>query len=145
MAKKREIFKVDEDALKDMMASESIACGKYGIDVSENVLPATENEINVSEVETQGRGKSRKTIRADPGLEKRVEMYRELFLDKRKSVHRKQTYISYDMYCKLSRILPLLSDDMSVPAFLDNVLAHHLETYSKELGELFRRKTQEPF
>lgn len=30
MAKKREIFKVDEDVLKDMMASESISCGKYG-------------------------------------------------------------------------------------------------------------------
>ena len=85
MAKKREIFKVDEDALKDMMASESISCGKSG------------------------------------------------------------TYISYDMYCRLARILPLLSDDMSVPAFLDNVLAHHLETYSEELGELFRRKTPKTF
>lgn len=100
---------------------------------------------NVPEVEKLEQEKSRKTIRADSGLEKKVEMYRELFLDKRRSVHRKQTYISYDMYCKLARILPLLSDDMSVPAFLDNVLAHHLETYSKELGELFRRKTQEPF
>lgn len=28
MAKKREIFKVDEDALKDMMASESISDAK---------------------------------------------------------------------------------------------------------------------
>lgn len=63
----------------------------------------------------------------------------------KKSVHRKQTYISYDMYCRLARILPLLSDDMSVPAFLDNVLAHHLETYSEELGELFRRKTPKTF
>nr|WP_260400782.1 DUF3408 domain-containing protein [Phocaeicola vulgatus] len=34
---------------------------------------------------------------------------------------------------------------MSVPAFLDNVLAHHLETYSEELGELFRRKTPKTF
>ena len=145
MAKKREIFKVDEDVLKDMMASESISCGKSGGDVGGNVVSATEKGKNVSEVEKQEQEKSRKTIRADPGLEKKVEMYRELFLDKRKSVHRKQTYISYDMYCKLARILPLLSDDMSVPAFLDNVLAHHLETYSKELGELFHRKTQEPF
>ena len=145
MAKKREIFKVDEDVLKDMMASESISCGKSGGDVGGNVVSATEKGKNVSEVEKQEQEKSRKTIRADPGLEKKVEMYRELFLDKRKSVHRKQTYISDDMYCKLARILPLLSDDMSVPAFLDNVLAHHLETYSKELGELFRRKTQEPF
>lgn len=145
MAKKREIFKVDEDVLKDMMASESISCGKSGGDVGGNVVSATEKGKNVSEVEKQEQEKSRKTIRADPGLEKKVEMYRELFLDKRKSVHRKQTYISYDMYCKLARILPLLSDDMSVPAFLDNVLAHHLETYSEELGELFRRKTQKTF
>ena len=99
----------------------------------------------VPEVKTQGQEKSRKTIRADPGLEEKVEMYKELFLDRKKSVHRKQTYISYDMYCRLARILPLLSDDMSVPAFLDNVLAHHLETYSEELGELFRRKTPKTF
>ena len=145
MAKKREIFKVDEDVLKDMMASESITWGKSGGDVGGNVVFAAEKGKNVPEVEKLELEKSRKTIRADPGLEKKVEMYRELFLDKRRSVHRKQTYISYDMYCKLARILPLLSDDMSVPAFLDNVLTHHLETYSKELGELFRRKTQEPF
>lgn len=44
MAKRREIFKVDEDALKDMMASESISCGKSGTDVGENVLPVTERE-----------------------------------------------------------------------------------------------------
>ena len=36
-----------------------------------------------------GTGKSRKTIRADPGLEEKVEMYKELFLDRKKSVHRK--------------------------------------------------------
>ena len=62
MAKKREIFKVDEDALKDMMASESISCGKSGADVGENVLPVTEKEKNVPEVKTQGQEKSRKTI-----------------------------------------------------------------------------------
>lgn len=76
MAKKREIFKVDEDALKDMMASESISCGKSGTDVGENVLPVTEKEKNVPEVKTQGQEKSRKTIRADPGLEEKVEMYK---------------------------------------------------------------------
>lgn len=145
MAKKREIFKVDEDALKDMMASESISFTKSEADVKEEAHPAPEKGNSVEEVEKQGQEKSRKMIRADPGLEEKVKMYRELFLDKRRSVHRKQTYISYDMYCKLARFLPLLSDDMSVPAFLDNVLAHHLETYSKELGELFRRKTQKTF
>ncbi len=38
MAKKREIFKVDEDALKDMMASESISCGKSGGTMSVEML-----------------------------------------------------------------------------------------------------------
>lgn len=36
----------------------------------------------MAEVEKLEQEKSRKTIRADPGLEKKVEMYRELFLDK---------------------------------------------------------------
>lgn len=142
MAKKREIFKVDEDALKDMMASESISCGKSGADVGENVLPVTEKEKNVPEVKTQGQEKSRKTIRADPGLEEKVEMYKELFLDRKKSVHRKQTYISYDMYCRLARILPLLSDDMSVPAFW--IMCWHtiLRLTVKSLASCFAEKPQ---
>lgn len=144
MAKKREIFKVNEDALKDMMASESISYMNSKSGCSEN-FPSIEKEEAIREVENQGQEKSRKTIRADPGLEEKVKVYRNLFLDKRKSVHRKQTYISYDVYCQLARILPLLSDDMSVPAFLDNVLEHHLETYNEELGELFRRKTPKTF
>lgn len=144
MAKKREIFKVNEDALKDMMASESISYMNSKSGCSEN-FPSIEKEEVIREVENQGQEKSRKTIRADPGLEEKVKVYRNLFLDKRKSVHRKQTYISYDVYCQLARILPLLSDDMSVPAFLDNVLEHHLETYNEELGELFRRKTPKTF
>lgn len=144
MAKKREIFKVNEDALKDMMASESISYMNSKSGFSEN-SPSIEKEEVIREVENQGQEKSRKTIRADPGLEEKVKVYRNLFLDKRKSVHRKQTYISYDVYCQLARILPLLSDDMSVPAFLDNVLEHHLETYNEELGELFRRKTPKTF
>lgn len=144
MAKKREIFKVNEDALKDMMASESISYMNSKSGFSENSSSIEKEEV-IREVENQGQEKSRKTIRADPGLEEKVKVYRNLFLDKRKSVHRKQTYISYDVYCQLARILPLLSDDMSVPAFLDNVLEHHLETYNEELGELFRRKTPKTF
>ncbi|RHH78059.1 DUF3408 domain-containing protein [Phocaeicola vulgatus] len=144
MAKKREIFKVNEDALKDMMASESISYMNSKSGCSENSSSIEKEEV-IRKVENQGQEKSRKTIRADPGLEEKVKEYRNLFLDKRKSVHRKQTYISYDVYCLLARILPLLSDDMSVPAFLDNVLEHHLGTYNEELGELFRRKTPKTF
>ena len=50
MAKKREIFKVNEDALKDMMARESISCAKPETGSIEN-LPSREAENEVKEVE----------------------------------------------------------------------------------------------
>ena len=62
--------------------------------------------------------------------------------DNSASEYRKQTYICYDTYRRLARILPLLSDGMTVPAFLDNVLDHHLEVYEKELDEMVRLSTQ---
>lgn len=34
----------------------------------------------------------------------------------------------------------MVKEGMTVPAFLDNVLAHHLKTYGEELEELFHRK-----
>ena len=56
--------------------------------------------------------------------------------------YHQQTYISYETYRKLARILPLLSERMTVPVFLDKVLDHHLKLYDEELGELVRRNTQ---
>lgn len=34
----------------------------------------------------------------------------------------------------------MVKEGMTVPAFLDNVLAHHLKTYGEELEKLFHRK-----
>lgn len=117
---KREQTEVDEERLKAMIAGEVSSYRKPDVvnpEVSEEkMIPAKE--------------------------ESKTEAYESLFLSRKESVHRKQTYISYDIYRRLARILPLLSDDMTVPAFLDNVLSHHLETYSEELGELFRLKTE---
>lgn len=117
---KREQTEVDEERLKAMIAGEVSSYRKPAAvnpDASEGkVVPAKE--------------------------ESKAERYESLFLSRKESVHRKQTYISYDIYRRLARILPLLSDDMTVPAFLDNVLSHHLEIYSEEIGELFRLKTE---
>ena len=59
----------------------------------------------------------------------------------KRQVHRKQTYICYETYRRLARILPLLSEGMTVPAFLDNVLDHHLAQYEEELDEMVRQGT----
>ena len=120
---KREQTEVDEERLKAMIAGEVSSYRRPTIDNTE----ATEEKAVPAEKED------------------RAEQYESVFLSRKESVHRKQTYISYDIYRKLARILPLLSDDMTVPAFLDNVLSHHLETYGEELSELLRRKTEKTF
>ena len=120
---KREQTEIDEERLKAMIAGEVSSYRRSTID---NTEVSEEKAMPVKK-------------------EDRAEQYESAFLSRKESVHRKQTYISYDIYRKLARILPLLSDDMTVPAFLYNVLSHHLETYSEELGELFRMKTQKTF
>lgn len=72
----------------------------------------------------------------------RKETCEATFLRRKEAEHRKQTYISYEIYSKLSRILPLLGEGMTVSAVLDNVLTHHPETYRDEMEELFRDKAE---
>lgn len=50
-------------------------------------------------------------------LPEKIQEYRKNFLNRKIAVHRKQTYICYDTYRRFARILPLLSDDMTVPRF----------------------------
>ena len=74
MGKKREILKVDEDGLKEMMGSEWIWCGKCGGDVGENVVGVREKEKNVVEVKREGEEKWGKRIGGEGGVEEKVEM-----------------------------------------------------------------------
>ena len=54
----------------------------------------------------------------------------------------KMTHISYETYSRLARILPLLSEGMTVPAFLDNVLNRHLGEHGDVLDEMVRTGTR---
>lgn len=71
-----------------------------------------------------------------------MKTYRADYLSRREYVHRKQTYISYETYRRLARILPLLSEGMTVPAFLDNVLNRHLDEHGDVLDEMVRTGTR---
>lgn len=71
-----------------------------------------------------------------PALRDKTGEYVGTFLTRKESVHRRQTYINHGTYTKLACVLPLFCDGMTVPVFLDNVLAHHLDTYGQELGGL---------
>lgn len=137
---KREPYSVDEDTLKEIMANETSADGTLNTSRMKKEEPQAPQ---VQEVPEQTPAVSQKANRtAASTLAGKAEKYEAVFLSRKESVHRKQTYISYETYRKLARILPLLSDGMTVPAFLDNVLDHHLAQYDEELGELVRRNTQ---
>jgi len=136
--KKREVFNVDENRLKEIIANDTSADGTPNTSKAEELLevPQTEEAPQKSTVAP------RKANRTPVATMDKAEKYDAMFLSRKESVHRKQTYISYETYRKLARILPLLSDSMTVPAFLDNVLDNHLKQYEEELGELIHRNTQ---
>ena len=128
--KKRGVFNVNEERLKEFMANGTDAEGTPKTPFAEEKT-TRETDIFPSVRED-----------ADKPLPEKIQEYRKNFLNRKIAVHRKQTYICYDTYRRLARILPLLSDGMTVPAFLDNVLDHHLEVYEKELDEMVRLSTQ---
>lgn len=73
----------------------------------------------------------------------REKDYEGLFLKRKSTCHRKQTYISSEIYSRLSLVLPIIAGGMSVPDFLDNVLLYHLEIHGNEIEYLFRKKADE--
>ena len=75
--------------------------------------------------------------------EGKFEEYATVFLVRKAPEPRKQTYISNEIYTRLSCVLPLLSDGMTIPTFLDNVLTNHLETHAEELRELLKCKVKD--
>lgn len=135
---KREAFSVNEERLKEIMAKGTAADGTPKKSQAEEEPQAPQVQDTPEKSSTAPR-KANRTVSA---VTEKVEKYEATFLSRKESVHRKQTYISYETYRKLARILPLLSERMTVPVFLDNVLDHHLKQYEEELGELVRHNTQ---
>ena len=134
--KKRGVFNVNEERLKEFMANGTDAEGTPKTPFAE------EKATRETDIFPSVREEAREPVGSGVSLSEKMQEYRKNFLNRKIAVHRKQTYICYDTYRRLARILPLLSDGMTVPAFLDNVLDHHLEVYEKELDEMVRLSTQ---
>lgn len=68
--------------------------------------------------------------------------YAETFLDRKITGKRKQTYIDSSLYEELAGILPVIASGVSVPAFVNNVLADHLEKHRDVMNEMYRKETE---
>lgn len=68
--------------------------------------------------------------------------YAETFLDRKITGTKKQTYIDSSLYEELAGILPVIASGVSVPAFVNNVLADHLEKHRDVMNEMYRKEVE---
>ena len=130
--KRRMDYRVDEDALKRMMAGDVTA-------LEETVPPAgaLEKEASASP--------SKKQTRKFPDEVTGTNEYRLRFLEAKLAGTRRQTYVNDTLYRTVAKVLPVIAPDMSVPMFLNSVLSDHLERYQDIINEIYNQEaTQKP-
>ncbi len=134
---KNKAYEVDEDYLKTVMAGDIPALKRKEKEQPEE--PEAENEV-ASEKETAVREPSD----SRPRKKREGKSYEAMFLGRRESVQRRQTYISLELYKKIARFLPVIGGELTVPTYIDNILSQHLEQYKDEINELYDKKTEKP-
>ena len=72
-----------------------------------------------------------------------ASVYREMFLTRKMTGARRQTYIDESLYETLTGILPVIAPGISVPTFVNNVLAEQMEKYRDIIDETCHRKFKE--
>jgi hypothetical protein len=133
---KRPTVDVDEEYLKEIMAG--------GISRPKREQPQPEQPTEPSDKE-QPKKEEKET--AKPTRKKRESHdYETLFLERKASVVRRQTYISGELYDKITGFLSVIAGhSFSVTAYVNNILTHHLERYKEDINELYEQKSKKPF
>lgn len=138
MAKRKEID-VDEDLIKSMMTGDIPRLNQQP-DKEENIRE-TETVADSPVIEDKTEVKQKKEITQSlPKRRREPKDYKSLFLKKESSTKR-QTYMSAELYDKLSKILGIIAKDISVPNYIDNVLENHLQEYKDEINEIYKNNS----
>ena len=114
---------IDEQYLMSIMAGST-----------KNDLPNQELESLKEKPATKQKIKSKKSVEIS---------YAEQFLTHHTMTKRgdKSIYIRPEYHERLSRIIQIIAEDqIPLYAYLDNVLAHHFETFEKEITDDFNNK-----
>jgi hypothetical protein len=132
---KRPTVEVDEEYLCEVMA------GGATFPKKEEVTKSPVKEEKETEIQSVGPKEAAKPVRK----RKEAQDYEPVFLQRKAGVPRRQTYISAALYEKVSSFLPVIAGGLSITAYIDNILTHHLEQYRDDINELYERKSQKPF
>ena len=143
---KRPTVEVDEEYLKRVMAGDVPLHERKDPIIrdepaeKEKTVANEEKEVNPETVKTET---VKEPVKASPNNKKKdSQIYGETFLKKHYPTGRKQTYVSVDIYEKISRFLPVIANQLSITVFIDNILSHHIEQYSEEIKELYNKETK---
>jgi hypothetical protein len=141
---KRPTVEVDEEYLREVMAGGAIFPRKA--ETAQPPVPPSPAELPVKEEKESGVQPVEPKEPVKP-VRKRKEAqdYEPVFLQRKAGVPRRQTYISSCLYEKINSFLPVIANGLSITAYLDNILTHHLEQYRDDINELYERKSQKPF
>jgi len=145
MAKRKEVD-VDEDLIKSMMTGDIPRLNQEP--VKEKVIPEKEiPEINVIDnikepetIQPKEETPEKESVHSRTKRRREPKDYKSLFLQKSTGAKR-QTYVSAELYDKISQILGIIAKDISVPNFIDNVLEYHLKEYRDEINDIYRNNS----
>lgn len=71
--------------------------------------------------------------------------YRASFLNVKEFKDRKSIYISKAMHQKIAHIAAIISNrELSVGAYIENIVARHFETHKEEINNLYESRTTKP-
>lgn len=145
MAKRKEVD-VDEDLIKSMMTGDIPRLNQEP--EKEKVIPKKEvQKINIIEevkepepIQPKEETQEKESAQSRSKRRREPKDYKSLFLQKSTGVKR-QTYVSAELYDKISQILGIIAKDISVPNFIDNVLENHLKEYRDEINDIYRNNS----
>jgi hypothetical protein len=138
----KEIFKVNEQNLQQMIAGE---VSHYR---TKNDSPAeTEKEVEMPQeqpddsVEVSGQSQPKKETKERKKVGVNQSDFAELFLKENRLSDRRMVYVSKDTYEKLIRYVSVISDrKLGIVGYVDNIVAHHIECYKPAINELYESR-----
>jgi len=141
---KRPMMDVDEEHLKEIMAG---GLGRVKKEPPKTVAeqPSKEEPEVETKPETELPVQPKEPVK-QTRKKREAHDYESLFLERKASVDRRQTYIDADLYKKISSFLPVIAGhQLTITGYVNNILAHHLEQHKEDINELYERKSKKPF
>lgn len=133
-------------------------------EITPEVLQASEKKKDEVPVNPQDSQKARTRVEDEDGTEntngnevkkdtpqrvmprkKRDEKeFAKLFLVKRVNSEKRQLYISKEIYNRIHRYFPHLTNEIRLTDYFDNILLKHIEDYKDVIADLFEKSVKEP-